>query len=247
MGRQKMKISPERLAEMRVAYEAASRTYGYSSYSEHHAARAACIPMLGEALLELERRQPARVASGGPQVVLTPKPFFDFLSAQYGGFARDLAASPENALCPRYFTEQDNALTQSWLVPGWSPTCQPWQFNNPPFGTISPWTRTAHSECLLGARIVQLLKMAIGSEWFQAHVKGGPCKVKRMWGRLPFMGYQGRGANFDTMVIEWHGGRYSEEDWDWRADLQAWFDKVDYPTALLLEWGWKRWEKGRRS
>lgn len=241
------KMTPERVAELRVAFELASRNVGFASYSEQHAARTACIPLLGEAVLELERRLPARVKSGGPQVVLTPKPFFTYVREvvirRWGGvtFDWDLAASHDNALCRYFFTEEDNALAQDWHK-----ICGPtyWAWNNPPFGYLAPWVAKAHLECLLGARVVQLVKMAIGAEWFHQHVKGGPCTVIRMRGRLPFIGYGGAGANFDTMLIVWHGGEYSEEDWDWKPDLLAWLStQHDYPLTHLLEWNWRPLQK----
>ena len=54
----------------------------------------------------------------------TPVLFFDALDSVFH-FQMDLAASPENALCPKYFTEQDDALKQLWRGTCWL---------NPPYG-----------------------------------------------------------------------------------------------------------------
>ena len=43
----------------------------------------------------------------------TPQDFFDKLNEEFH-FTLDAAASPENAKCRKYFTEQDDGLTKSW-------------------------------------------------------------------------------------------------------------------------------------
>lgn len=43
----------------------------------------------------------------------TPQDFFDKLNDEFH-FTLDAAASPDNAKCPVYFTEEQNGLTQSW-------------------------------------------------------------------------------------------------------------------------------------
>jgi phage N-6-adenine-methyltransferase len=60
----------------------------------------------------------------------TPPDFFQALDTEFG-FTLDAAASPANALCPRYWTKADNALVQPWtgIV-----------FLNPPYGRgIEKW------------------------------------------------------------------------------------------------------------
>ena len=44
----------------------------------------------------------------------TPPRVFDYANQVFGPFTIDLAASPENALVNRFYTEQDNALLQDW-------------------------------------------------------------------------------------------------------------------------------------
>jgi len=41
----------------------------------------------------------------------TPRDFFEPLNAEFN-FTLDVAATAENALCPRYFTEADNGFAQ---------------------------------------------------------------------------------------------------------------------------------------
>jgi phage N-6-adenine-methyltransferase len=44
----------------------------------------------------------------------TPQHLFDQLAAEFGGFDLDPAATAQNAKCTRYFTRQDNGLSQPW-------------------------------------------------------------------------------------------------------------------------------------
>lgn len=72
----------------------------------------------------------------------TPQAFFDGLNKEFG-FTLDACATPQNAKCARYFTREDNGLTQSWdgeIV-----------FCNPPYGReIGKWIKKAYDETLYG-------------------------------------------------------------------------------------------------
>ena len=57
----------------------------------------------------------------------TPKFLFDGLNAEFG-FELDVCATPENAKCRRFFTPQDDALSQHWEDVCWM---------NPPYGERS--------------------------------------------------------------------------------------------------------------
>ncbi|UTM01729.1 phage N-6-adenine-methyltransferase [Alcaligenes sp. NLF5-7] len=54
----------------------------------------------------------------------TPQDFFEQLNAHFN-FELDVCATPENAKCARYFTEQENGLEQEWTGTVWM---------NPPYG-----------------------------------------------------------------------------------------------------------------
>ena len=43
----------------------------------------------------------------------TPQDFFDRLNWKYH-FTLDAAASPENAKCERFFTEEDDGISKNW-------------------------------------------------------------------------------------------------------------------------------------
>ena len=60
----------------------------------------------------------------------TPIEFFEGASELWGPFELDSAASNENHLCEKYFTEEDNALFQTWSNITWC---------NPPYHDLQNW------------------------------------------------------------------------------------------------------------
>jgi phage N-6-adenine-methyltransferase len=90
----------------------------------------------------------------------TPPDLFERLNAQYGGFSIDLAASSDNALCPCFYTREDDGLAQSWANEvGWC---------NPPYDDIASWvhkavTSSVHDDALT----VMLLPVRSDSEWWR--------------------------------------------------------------------------------
>lgn len=97
-------------------------------------------------------------------------------------FAIDLAASPDNAVAPLFYTEAENALTQPWRTKareiGWL---------NPPFADIAPWVEKAWRESQIGARLVMLVPAAVGANWWRDHVHGKAFALL-LNGRLTFVG-----------------------------------------------------------
>jgi phage N-6-adenine-methyltransferase len=69
----------------------------------------------------------------------TPRELFDRLHAEFT-FTIDAAASPENALLPRFWTKETNALDQIWIDE------RVWC--NPPYSAIPHWIAKANSETL---------------------------------------------------------------------------------------------------
>ena len=112
----------------------------------------------------------------------TPPAFLDAVKRllHIQEFGIDLAASPENAVCPHYFTEADNALLQCWLPNGWS-------WCNPPYADIRPWVEKAAWEAQKGASIAMLLPAGVGSNWWFHHVHGR-AYVHFLHPRLTFVG-----------------------------------------------------------
>jgi phage N-6-adenine-methyltransferase len=84
---------------------------------------------------------------------------FRGLNETFGPFDIDLAASPENALLPKFFTEADDALTQDWHEHG------DVGFLNPPFKTVLPWVEKAIAEAEKGFRTYMLVNAGVGTDW----------------------------------------------------------------------------------
>lgn len=81
-------------------------------------------------------------------------------------FTIDLAADDGNYVCKPFFTIEDNALIQDWVVA----TAGGWGWLNPPFGKIVPWVEKAKAEARRGASIAMLVPASVGSNWWAAHV-----------------------------------------------------------------------------
>lgn len=73
---------------------------------------------------------------------------FDPLNRRYR-FTIDVAASPENAKCARFYTRSDDGLSQDWS--GERVWC------NPPYSVIAPWVEKSWSEHERAESIVMLL------------------------------------------------------------------------------------------
>jgi len=62
----------------------------------------------------------------------TPRDFFDLWNKEFN-FTVDVAASPANTKCARFYTVKDDGLSQDWT--GETVWC------NPPYSNIEPWVR----------------------------------------------------------------------------------------------------------
>lgn len=74
-------------------------------------------------------------------------------------FTVDVAASPENAKCKRFYTEQNSGLTASWK--GERVYC------NPPFSNIAPWVRKAWAEGKAELVVMVLPANRTEQRWWQ--------------------------------------------------------------------------------
>ena len=123
----------------------------------------------------------------------TPREFFDDLHAEFS-FTIDVAASPRNAKCDRYFTEADNGLAQTWAPA----IC--WM--NPPYGRmIEYWVAKAAIEAQRGATVVGLLPARTDTRWWHSWVLP-VAEVRFVKGRLRFSGIA-KDAPFPSAVVIW--------------------------------------------
>lgn len=96
-------------------------------------------------------------------------------------FYRDLAASSENAKAKLFYTEADNALGQDWS------SGTTWNWLNPPYSDIRPWTNKAMDAAWEGHRIAMLVPAAVGSSWWHSSVHRW-ADVHFLKGRVTFVG-----------------------------------------------------------
>jgi phage N-6-adenine-methyltransferase len=82
-------------------------------------------------------------------------------------FSLDIAASPDNAKAPNFYTETDNGLEKPWLR-----MCNGhWNWCNPPFGNIVAWVEKAAKEADLGAHTAVLVPASVGANWWRDWVE----------------------------------------------------------------------------
>ena len=123
----------------------------------------------------------------------TPPQFFQALDAEFH-YDIDVCALPENNKCPKFYTPEDDGLSQPWNGTVWC---------NPPYGrSISAWVKkAADSE----TTVVMLLPARTDTKWFHEYIYG-KAEVRFIKGRLKFGGSK-NSAPFPTMVVIFRGGR----------------------------------------
>lgn len=123
-------------------------------------------------------------------------------------FTIDVAATPENARLPRFWTVDDDALAQSWR--GERVWC------NPPYSDIGTWVHKAWAEWYQGAEGIVMLLPANRTEqnWWQLNVEpmrdcGMGFRVEFLKGRMRFdrpnavIGPKGDRPPFGCCLLIW--------------------------------------------
>ena len=122
----------------------------------------------------------------------TPQDFFDKLNDEFH-FDLDACAIPENAKCERFYSPEQDGLSQPWTGNVWC---------NPPYGKdISKWIAKAQNEIKQNANVIVLLVHArTDTRWFHEYLYNKPnVELRFVKGRLKF----GGGANnapFPSMI-----------------------------------------------
>lgn len=119
----------------------------------------------------------------------TPQAFFDELDKEFH-FTLDVCATPENAKCSEYYTEEQDGLSQEWHGTVWM---------NPPYGRgIWKWVKKC-ADYSGGA--VMLLPARTDTKWFHDYIYNNPrAEVRFVKGRLRFN--DGKiDAPFPSMVV----------------------------------------------
>jgi phage N-6-adenine-methyltransferase len=119
----------------------------------------------------------------------TPQAFFDALNEEFH-FDVDVCATPENAKCKKYFTQEVDGLSQEWGGVCWM---------NPPYGrSISRWMEKAYVSSLSGATVVCLVPARTDTRWWHDYAMKGDVRFIR--GRLRF-GVSKNSAPFPSAVV----------------------------------------------
>jgi len=146
----------------------------------------------------------------------TPQPLFDAYDYVFH-FTLDAAATPENAKCRRFFTQETDGLAQDWGVN------RVWL--NPPYGDgeqpcksnctkkkckdrghidhyipgIKDWMKKAYEASLEGALVVCLVPASTDTRWWwEWAIKGD---VKFLQGRVKFVGCSNAGPAFGSAIV----------------------------------------------
>src|SRR5208283_3875924 len=109
-----------------------------------------------------------RIAGASEDCFATPPWLIEVLRRDYGDFGLDAAAAHGHAVAERYYTVEDDALTQDWVADcGGKPI-----FMNPPFafGTLEKFVEKAHLESQRGATVVCVLPFYKSYPWFREYV-----------------------------------------------------------------------------
>lgn len=123
---------------------------------------------------------------------------FDKLDAAYH-FDLDVCARPENAKCRRYYTPEQDGLTQDWSGVCWM---------NPPYGReIGKWVRKAYETAVQGGTVVCLLPARTDTAWWHDYCMRGNIEFLR--GRLKF-GNAKNSAPFPSAIVVFSGRGASE-------------------------------------
>lgn len=121
----------------------------------------------------------------------TPQDFFNEWNNRYH-FVLDVCATPENAKCAEYFTEEMDGLRQDWTRDG-----AVWM--NPPYGRgIIHWMRKAYETSLKGTTVVCLVPARTDTAWWHEYAMQGDVTFIR--GRLKFGGGK-NSAPFPSAVV----------------------------------------------
>jgi len=124
----------------------------------------------------------------------TPEDLFDILHQEFN-FEADVAATKDNTLLPRYFTEEISAFESKWYNRN---------FCNPPYGLgVGAWVAKAIKESNLGNLTVMLLAARVGTKWFHEAIDTAN-EIRFIKGRLTFQN-QPNPAPFPSMLVVWYG------------------------------------------
>ena len=122
----------------------------------------------------------------------TPQWFYDELNKEFD-FNLDPCADEHNHKCEKYFTKEQNGLTQDWG--GYNVFC------NPPYGReIGKWVKKSFEESKKqNTLVVMLIPARTDTKWFHEYIYK-KAEVRFIKGRLKFGGAK-YNAPFPNMTV----------------------------------------------
>ena len=124
----------------------------------------------------------------------TPQDFFDALNREFS-FTLDPCADESNHKCEKFFTKEDDGLSQSWG--GYTVFC------NPPYGrAIKDWVKKSFEEAQRpDTTVVMLIPARTDTSYFHEYIYQKPnVETRFIRGRLKF-GDEKNSAPFPSMVV----------------------------------------------
>ena len=120
----------------------------------------------------------------------TPPAIFVPLTLEFG-FTLDAAATAENALCPRFYSAENDALSQEWRGTVWC---------NPPYARCEEFVRKAEREAWYGsATTVMLVPVRSHTTWWH-DVVVPHAEIRWIRDRFKFVGAP-YNAPFPTCIL----------------------------------------------
>lgn len=120
----------------------------------------------------------------------TPQDFFNRLDEEFH-FTLDVCALQKNAKCKKFYTPEQDGLSQPWHGICWC---------NPPYGRgILAWVRKAKLSADDGNTVVMLPPARTDTHWFHDYIYGR-AEIRFLRGRLKFGGCK-NSAPFPSMVV----------------------------------------------
>jgi phage N-6-adenine-methyltransferase len=104
----------------------------------------------------------------------------------------DVCAKSDTAMCPVYFTKEQDGLKRRWHGKAWM---------NPPYSDLHPWCAKAFEYAKAGGTVIALLPAWTDAPWFHEFVGYG--RITFIRGKLSFVGVKGY-AWFASMIVEWN-------------------------------------------
>lgn len=167
---------------------------------------------------------PAQKPGRSEQAVATPRIFATAVEGRFGPIFLDAAATEDNSLGFLHFgpdSHWPDALKVARWADGLTMTGD-LIWLNPPYAKIEPWAMKCVEQQALGCRIAMLVPAAVGSRWFNRHVRPF-AYVLELTPRLTFVGHKSSYPK-DLILAYYCPERLTGRDawaWSWTATVDA--------------------------